>query len=102
MENNNMTYETLNQMTKYELIKIILANNKQSKPKTSTTERKTNTYQKPKPVPFVQRSDAEKKAYFESIGKMWLSKEEWMAQNAKKQKPANIVSRNDLGLDEEE
>ena len=98
MENNNMTYEYLNNLTKYDLIKIILNNNKQLKAKTSTTERKTNTQTKTKMVPFKDLPEEQKIAWYKSKGIEYVPYDEYMK---KKQKTANVVSKSDLGLDEE-
>lgn len=89
------TYESLNQLTKYDLIKMILANQKGFK--TTTNKPKTTSNF----VPFAQRSEAEKKAYFESIGKVYVSRDEWLKQRNTQQQTKNVISnRAEMNLDD--
>ena len=62
------------------------------------TNKSTNKVNNSKFKPWNEKSDDEKRAYMESIGKTWLSKDQYIAKmNAEKQ---NTVI--DFGLDDEE
>ena len=62
------------------------------------TVKSTNKVNNSKFKPWNEKSDDEKRAYMESIGKTWLSKDQYIAKmNAEKQN--NTV---DFGLDDDE